>query len=85
MSEWAPHRRAHHLVVVERDGSRFVASVLGTPYKMRSPTPEWALGALIAIHGERLGLHVVRVGDPKVEAIRKASRCAVPVHESGRA
>lgn len=52
-------RRSVHTLDVRQTGPRrYVAELVGTPYWSAGPTREYAVGALVLAHGDRMGVGV---------------------------
>lgn len=50
------HRPVHTIDVRQTAPRRFVAELIGTPYWSAGPTRESAVGALVMVHGARIGI-----------------------------
>lgn len=50
------HRPVHTIDVRQTAPRRFVAELIGTPYWSAGPTRESAVGALVLVHGARIGV-----------------------------
>ena len=50
------HRPVHTIDVRQTAPRRFVAELIGTPYWSAGPTREIAVGALVLVHGARIGV-----------------------------
>ena len=65
-------RRAsvHRIDVRQTAKRRYVAELIGTPYWSAGPTRESAVGALVLVHGERMGVGICADEVPFVRVAR---------------
>jgi len=65
-------RRAsvHRIDVRQTAKRRYVAELIGTPYWSAGPTRESAVGALVLVHGERMGVGICADDVPFVRVAR---------------
>ena len=67
----APRNRPAHTIDVRQTAPRrFVAELIGTPYWSAGPTREGAVGALVLVHGARIGVAFAPNDAPFVRVAR---------------
>lgn len=67
----ASHRASVHRIDVRQTAKRrYVAELIGTPYWSAGPTREIAVGALVLVHGERMGVGICADDVPFVRVAR---------------
>lgn len=64
------HRPIHTIDVRQTAPRRFVAEMIGTPYWSAGPTRESAVGALVLVHGARIGVAFAPDDAPFVRVAR---------------